>query len=89
MHYLKQHKELIPFIIAMFIFVTAAFNLFREQRKNSRLLTKGATVLPTFATGRAACELPAPDLYRREWIKDEKLQSLKFTGTICLLLKTN
>lgn len=62
MNYLKRHKELIPILAIAIALGFASYDLFGDQHANSELINSGTTIAPTTLSGRAACEVPIPDV---------------------------
>jgi hypothetical protein len=65
MTYLKQHKELVLIAVVALMLGIAGFDLFSEQQHNSELLNSGTRIDPATISGRAACEVPIPDISKR------------------------
>ncbi|NGP87664.1 hypothetical protein [Fodinibius halophilus] len=66
MHLLKQRKELISLIAVVILLGIAAHDLFSEQQDNTTILNSGKMIDPTTISGRAACEVPIPDISKRK-----------------------
>lgn len=62
MKFLKDRKELIPIIAIAITLGIASYNLFTEQQTNSDILNSGTRLDPVSISGRAACEVPIPDI---------------------------
>lgn len=76
MNYLKQHIELIPILAIAVALGFATYDLFGDQQDNSDLLNSGNTIAPTTLSGRAACEVPIPDVSAQH-----KSDTLSFEST--------
>lgn len=66
MQQLKKHKELIPIIAIAIALSIAAFDLFSDQQNKAELLNLSKNIDPVTISGRAACEVPIPDLSKQE-----------------------
>lgn len=65
MNFFKR-KEIIPIIAVLITLCIATYDLFSEQQDNSKLLNSGTRIDPVSISGRAACEVPIPDISKRE-----------------------
>lgn len=65
MNFFKR-KEIIPIIAVLITLCIAAYDLFSEQQNNSEILNSGTRLDPVSISGRAACEVPIPDISKRE-----------------------
>lgn len=66
MHYIQKHKEIIPIIAIIIAVGVASYDLFSDQQDNSELLNSGTTIDPVSLSGRAACEVPIPDVSKQQ-----------------------
>lgn len=78
MNYLKRHKEIIPFIIVLAVFVIASINLFQNQQVRSHLISNGTIVLPT----SAQCEVPFQDSFKRMKKRNEMVRKLSNSDSL-------
>jgi hypothetical protein len=65
MHFLKQRKELIPLLAVVILLGIAGYDLFSEQQDNDAVINSGKMIDPATISGRAACEVPIPDISKR------------------------
>ena len=66
MTFLQRHKEIIPIIAITITVCIAAYDLFSKQQDYSELLNSGTRINPVSLSGRAACEIPIPDISKQE-----------------------
>lgn len=59
MNYLKKHKEVFAFIVAVLVFAIAAVNVFKEQQQRANLIREGAIVI----SSSASCAMPVSYSY--------------------------
>lgn len=65
MHNYTFRKKWIPIIVVILAVGYVSYDLFREQQQNSKLLNSGTMINPVTIGGRAACEVPIPDITTR------------------------
>jgi hypothetical protein len=66
MQLLKQRKELIPLLAVVILLGIAGYDLFSEQQDNAAIVNSGKMIDPSTISGRAACEVPIPDISKRK-----------------------
>jgi|GEM_PF-1354542 len=66
MSYLQKHKELIPIIIMALLLGIAGLDLYSKQQDNDTILKSGKMIDPATISGRAACEVPIPDITKQK-----------------------
>lgn len=66
MSYLPKHKAFILIIIMALLLGIAAYDLFSEQQDNVTMSKSGKIIDPATISGRSACEIPIPDITKRE-----------------------
>lgn len=75
MNYLKQQKEIVLLIAVGITLGIASYNLFNDQQENSELLNSGTTIDPVTISGRAACEVPIPDISKEQNSKSSSFET--------------
>ncbi|PAU94430.1 hypothetical protein CK503_06410 [Aliifodinibius salipaludis] len=65
MTYLKQHKKLIPLLAVAILLGIAGYDLLSEQQENAAIVNSRKMIDPSTISGRAACEVPIPDISKR------------------------
>ena len=80
MHLLNQRKELIPLIAVSILLSIAAYDLFSEQQDNATLLKSGKMINPSTISGRAACEVPIPDISKRNQPKQPAFEAKEISN---------
>lgn len=66
MQLLKQRKELIPLLAVVILLGIAGYDLFSEQQDNAAIVNSGKMIDLSTISGRAACEVPIPDISKRK-----------------------
>lgn len=66
MYYIKQRKALIPIFAVILLLGIAGYDLFSEQQDNAAIINSGKMIDPSTISGRAACEVPIPDISKRQ-----------------------
>ncbi|WP_445665171.1 hypothetical protein [Fodinibius sp. AD559] len=65
MPHFKQRKELLALVAVIILLGIAGYDLFSEQQDNAAIVNSGKMIDPTIISGRAACEVPIPDISKR------------------------
>lgn len=80
MQLLKQRKELIPFLAVIILLGIAGYDLFSEQQDNAAIVNSGKVIDPSTISGRAACEVPIPDISKRKQYEQPAFEAKKISN---------
>lgn len=80
MSYLQKHKELILIIIIALLLGIAVFDLFSEQQDNAAIINSGKMIDPSTISGRAACEVPIPDISKQNQSKQPAFEAKEISN---------
>jgi len=80
MSYLKPAKESFLIILVLLLLGIAGYDLFSEQQDNAAIVNSGKKINPSTISGRTACEVPIPDITKRNQSKQPAFEAKEISN---------